>query len=122
MRRRPPPEGQAAADGSALEARVAERLCYSLAFYREGELVGRAQLHWHDGATADIVDLYVVPEWRGQGLGKAIVRQCVAVARTLGARLITAHTSPHNRPAYRAFVALGFRPRDEEQHLELPLE
>ncbi len=122
MREGPPQEEQAAADAPALETRVDQRLCYTLSFFARGELVGRAQLHFHDGRTADIVDLFVVPERRGRGLGRAILRHCLTVARTLGAQVVTAHTAPANRPAYRLFLSLGFGPCQEEHHLELDLD
>jgi|FaiFalDrversion3_1042247.scaffolds.fasta_scaffold00664_2 GNAT superfamily N-acetyltransferase len=122
MRKGPRRGRRVTSDGPVLEARVEERLCYCLTFYRDGKPVGRAQLHRHGEEAMDIVDLYVVPEERGRGLGKAIVRQCAVVARTLGARVITAHTSPRNLPAYRLFLSLGFRPCQEEQHLERELD
>lgn len=104
--------------GPHLEMEVEERLCYSLSFYHQGQVVGRAQLHRHDADAMDIVDLYVLPEHRGRGLGRAIVGECLRLAERLGARVVTAHTSPANGPAYRLFLSLGFRSCQEEHHLE----
>ncbi|HXG41295.1 MAG TPA: GNAT family N-acetyltransferase [Dehalococcoidia bacterium] len=118
MSRQATREGPQGGRGPGLEMEVEQRLCYSLSFYREGQVVGRAQLHRHDDGAMDIVDLYVLPEHRGRGLGRAIVGECLRLAESLGARVVTAHTSPANGPAYRLFLSLGFRPREEEHHLE----
>jgi len=95
--------------------------CLRLTFRHHGEEVGWAQLHWSAPEVAEVVALEVAPAYRGRGLGRQILERCLEVARRHGARTVTAHTSPHNGPAYRLFLGLGFRPQNQESHLELPL-
>ncbi len=95
--------------------------CLRLTFRYRGEEVGWAQLHWSAPQVVEVVALEVAPAHRGRGLGRRILTLCLEVARRYGARTVTAHTSPHNGPAYHLFLDLGFRPQDTEAHLQRPL-
>jgi GNAT superfamily N-acetyltransferase len=67
------------------------------------------------------VDLFVEPEYRGNGHARRILSQIMDFARGLGAAEVSAHTSPDNAPAYRAFQQMGFTRCHDEVHLETPL-
>ncbi|HXG43012.1 MAG TPA: GNAT family N-acetyltransferase [Dehalococcoidia bacterium] len=108
-------------DGFGLEMDAQRRECWTLSFRHDGLEVARAQLHCHGGDVFDIVDLYVDPDWRGRGLGRQVLAQCLGFALAQGARMVTAHTSPENAPAFRLFSSAGFSPCCSELHLELRL-
>ncbi len=95
--------------------------CLQLMFRQGDQVVGRAQLHWTDDTVVEVVDIEVVAAYRGRGLGRRILSYCLDIARRQGARMVTAHTSPTNGPAYRLFISGGFRPVHEEEHMELTL-
>lgn len=52
--------------------------------------------------------LAVAPEARGQGLGEALVAECIRRARQAGASEIGLHTSHSLRAAIRLYERLGF--------------
>lgn len=55
------------------------------------------------------VRLLVAPEWRGKGLGRALLEACVAGAAAEGAAKIVAHMTPDQRGAITLFEEHGFR-------------
>ena len=77
-----------------------------------GPLVGYACLHWRlDSVTAKEVvclhDLYVVPEVRGTGVGRALLESAADVARARGAASLVWSTAPDNATAQRLYDATG---------------
>lgn len=76
------------------------------------DLAGFATLHWTFSSThaADVVllnDLFVGEEWRGGGVGRALIRAAVDVARERGARHLEWLTAADNLPAQRLYDSLG---------------
>jgi len=59
------------------------------------------------GRNAYLMDIYVLPGFRGRGIGRRIVRHLVAAARARGAGKIYLESTPAARPLYRS---LGFGP------------
>jgi ribosomal protein S18 acetylase RimI-like enzyme len=59
-----------------------------------------------------IVDISLLPEFRGSGTGSALLRDLMAEARDAGKRL-SIHVEIHN-PAMRLYERLGFRPAADE--------
>lgn len=57
-----------------------------------------------------IHDVYVKPEARRGGVGRALVREVVARFRAIGVEQIRLHTGVFNDDARRMFAAEGFRP------------
>jgi ribosomal protein S18 acetylase RimI-like enzyme len=47
------------------------------------------------GDTVEIEDLFVDPEWMGQGIGRALVRDLIAIARRGGARRVEVTANQH---------------------------
>lgn len=77
-----------------------------------GHAVGRL---WVDrGAdSVHVLDISLLPEARGKGIGTALLRQLMAEARQLG-KPLTISVEIHN-PARRLYERLGFEPQGEVQ-------
>jgi ribosomal protein S18 acetylase RimI-like enzyme len=71
----------------------------------------RASL-WSDALECYLAELYVVPESRGQGLGRALMRAVIEVARERGADHILLGTSEADRAARALYESLGFINRE----------
>ncbi len=52
--------------------------------------------------------LAVAPEARGQGIGRALVDECIQRARVTGATLLGLHTTDMMQVAQRMYVGMGF--------------
>jgi GNAT superfamily N-acetyltransferase len=52
-------------------------------------------------------DLYVVPETRGQGVGRALIEASATVARERGAHHLEWATAPGNKTAQRLYDSTG---------------
>jgi 2'-5' RNA ligase/GNAT superfamily N-acetyltransferase len=81
-------------------------LPFAVTARREGVVVGAAW-GWSAGRALDIADLAVVPEQRGQGIGRHLVAAIEALARRRGADLLGA-TAPNGGPAAALLQAAGF--------------
>lgn len=68
-------------------------------------------LHRRGGDTTDLVidGLAVAPDWRRQGVARALVRVAADHARTLGHPALRAQVHASNAPALRAWQAMGFQ-------------
>jgi GNAT superfamily N-acetyltransferase len=78
----------------------------------DGPLLGYACLHWRlDTVTAHEVvclhDLYVVPESRSTGAGRALLDAAADVARSRGAAALVWSTAPDNATAQRLYDRTG---------------
>ena len=79
--------------------------------HHEGQPVGR--LYVFEGADEiRIMDIALLPAWRGAGIGSALLRDVLARAGELN-RSVTLHVE-HNNPARRLYDRLGFRPVSDE--------
>jgi len=71
-----------------------------------GQRIGRLYLH-HARAELRLMDVTLLPEWRGQGLGTVLMQRLLDWGDEL--RLpVTLHVEPFN-PAQRLYLRLGFR-------------
>jgi ribosomal protein S18 acetylase RimI-like enzyme len=66
-----------------------------------------------------IHDLWVEPEFRKQGVGKALAESAVSRFRQLGITQIRLDTAAENEPARRLFASVGFRPSVVEMLREI---
>lgn len=92
--------------------------------WRDGAPIGYACLYWTFTSLvpAEIVlmnDLYVVPEARGEGVGRALIEASSAVARERGAHHLQWVTAPDNETAQRLYDSTGAR---REPSIEYELE
>ncbi len=83
---------------------------YSAAEYwvieRDGSPIGRLYLHYQP-KDLRIVDIALMPEWRGHGIGRTILTQLLADAQAAG-RNVSLHVEKFN-PALKLYYDLGFK-------------
>lgn len=106
-----PPEMQSAFLGQQHEAqhrhyRAAYAVGEWLIVLQDGVAVGRLYLEPREG-TLHLIDISLVPERRGTGLGGAILADLIAGARTMG-KAVSLQVEKSNR-ARRLYERLGFR-------------
>lgn len=65
----------------------------------------------------DIEDLWVHPDWRGQGIGSALLRHCEAVARARGDDAIQLSVGIQNDRAHALYLRFGYRDTGREPYL-----
>jgi ribosomal protein S18 acetylase RimI-like enzyme len=75
-----------------------------LVIERDGGAVGR--LYLHRGSELRIVDISLLPEARGSGLGSALLRALMTQAASEG-KTVSIHVE-RNNPALRLYLRLGF--------------
>lgn len=73
---------------------------------QHGQPVGRIYLR-RSGSEIRLMDIALVPEKRGQGIGRSLVEALVRIARE-DANEITLHVEPNN-PAMKLYDRLGFK-------------
>lgn len=76
-----------------------------------GEPLGFATLYWSwqtltAARTAVMNDLFVVPEARGGGIGRALIEECRRHSREHGAAEVVWETAPDNETAQRLYRSL----------------
>jgi GNAT superfamily N-acetyltransferase len=77
----------------------------------DGRVVGRVILEAAYPPYSELINLYVLPDYQGMGVGSALVRSCIEKASANGSFLMSAMTDPAgNLPAYRLYSKFGFRP------------
>jgi ribosomal protein S18 acetylase RimI-like enzyme len=79
-----------------------------------GEPLGFATVYWSwqtlTAARAGVMnDLFVVPDARGQGVGRALIEECRRRARDRGATQLVWETAPDNETAQRLYRSLDAR-------------
>ena len=89
-----------------------------------GEPLGFATVYWSwqtlSAARAGVMnDLFVVPEARGRGIGRALIEECRQRAREHGAAELVWETAPDNETAQRLYRSLDVR---EELSISYSLE
>lgn len=80
---------------------------------RDGDTIVAALLCGHDGRRGFLYHLAVKPTYRRQGLGKALVEQCLARLAEQGIQKCNALVYTHNGEAQRFWRHLGFSQRDD---------
>jgi GNAT superfamily N-acetyltransferase len=81
--------------------------CFMLAS-RDGAVVGCGALRRFSESACEMKRLYVIPAYRGQGVGRTIAAALVDRARTLGYRSMLLDTLPAMSGAQALYASLGF--------------
>jgi len=74
-----------------------------------GEPVGCVALRPMDGETCEMKRVFLRPEWRRQGIGRALTEAILQAARRIGYRRIRLDTIPALKPAIALYRSMGFR-------------
>ncbi|MFN3686767.1 N-acetyltransferase family protein [Salinarimonas sp.] len=107
---------------AAIAAAPGERL---LVAEREGRAIGMLQLSLIPGLSrrgmtrAQIEGVRVAAEHRGAGIGEALVRHAIAIARAAGCGLVQLTTDKSRTDAHRFYARLGFVASHEGMKLGL---
>ena len=64
--------------------------------------------------------LAVAPSARGQGIGAALMQECVSRARQSGAPVLTLHTTDWMKSAVRIYERMGFHHSPELDYRPVP--
>lgn len=65
-----------------------------------------------EGRDAFVDELYVLPQWRGRGLGRQALDHVCAHARAAGVRALHLEVANDNRRAIGLYASLGFENRE----------
>lgn len=97
------------ADDASASALICERdgqpIGYAVYFFNYSTWLGRNGLY--------LEDLYVTPEARGTGAGKALLKHLARIAVSRGCGRFEWSVLDWNEPAIRFYESLGARPQDE---------
>ena len=76
----------------------------------QGQALGLlwAKVDADDARLVHLFQMWVVPEARGQGLGKALLAHAIAWARSVGARCVQLGVTSGDTPAARLYASAGF--------------
>jgi ribosomal protein S18 acetylase RimI-like enzyme len=67
---------------------------------------------WSEGLEAHLQELYVVPSLRGQGIGRTLMEQVIALAREQGADGVDLNTGETDTAARSLYESMGFTNRE----------
>src|ERR1035438_9627242 len=84
----------------------------------DGRMAGFAIVEWTEesgGVAGYIQTIEVSPDWRGQGIGKELLRRLEGSARAAGAEDIWLHVDAENAAAIRLYEANGYRNEGREE-------
>ncbi len=102
-----------------LQHRCAEKHGIMLNAEEAGQAVGWAFAHDEKGEVCVVeperrhgflAELYLIPEARGKGLGRALIKGCEAWAKERGHKLLTVGVLAGNPAAIRAYEGAGYAP------------
>ncbi len=100
MEARALPKGYEAPDGALLVAKLGH------------DVVGTVGLQRFDEETADMRRMYVPQQYRGQGIGEALVQGIMQKAKSMGYTRMILDVSESQTAARRVYKAAGFRDAD----------
>jgi putative acetyltransferase len=78
----------------------------------DGNIAGGAGVYPTDGLPAgccELVKLYLLPEYRGKGYGRQLIRQCFESAAKFGFREVYLETMPELKMAVGLYEQCGFK-------------
>jgi GNAT superfamily N-acetyltransferase len=74
-----------------------------------GRVIGTVAVDRRDRRTAELMKMYLDRRWRGQGLGRRLLRVALAFARRAGYRRVLLETNARLREARALYEKAGFR-------------
>jgi putative acetyltransferase len=77
--------------------------------YWQGRPVGCGAVRRLDAGEAEVKRMYVSPDHRGKGLGRALLQRLEGEARELGARRLVLETGVRQPEAIGLYEGMGFR-------------
>lgn len=96
---------------------------YSVAAEIEGLIVGFAAVKYEEwNKRAVVTGIYVAPESKGKGVGRALIDSVLNYAKTTPARCLWLETQNINYPAIQFYIKLGFRFCGFDKSLYNPVE
>ena len=98
----------AAVDAPLFAARTPERLA------------GSVQIKRLDDHRVEVKRLYVRPQYRGDGIGRALVRRLIEEMRTEGFETLLLGVSPYHEGAQSLYLSLGFEWRSKYEENAVP--
>ena len=90
---------------------VLEKSCYFVCILN-GQLVGGAGIYPTSGLpehTCELVKMYLLPEARGKGLGKALINTCIQFAEQFKYNQVYLETMPELSTAIKVYEKMGFQ-------------
>ena len=84
-----------------------ENTCYLLAL-DGANVIGYAGC-WISFEEAQITNIAIAPEYRGQGVGTALMAKLIALVKDRGVTAMTLEVRPSNAPARALYAHYGFR-------------
>ncbi len=78
----------------------------------DGKLVGGSGIYPTTGlpeGCTEIVKLYLLPEARGKGIGRKLIEECFAMAKSAGYKQVYLETLPELSNAVGLYESCGFR-------------
>ena len=107
------------ADEATLEEWIFDKQKAEVIFALEGEKEVGFALYFHNFSTflgragIDLEDLYVKPEYRGKGYGKAILKKLASIAVERGCGRLEWWCLDWNKPSIDFYRSLGAEPMDD---------
>ena len=86
---------------------ASERAFYLLVLEDE-RIIGYAGT-WIILDEAQITNVAIVPEYRGQGIGSQLMKELICQVKARGATAMTLEVRPSNAPAIALYTSFGFR-------------
>ncbi|WP_114855255.1 DUF4081 domain-containing GNAT family N-acetyltransferase [Brachybacterium sp. YJGR34] len=101
--------------GRSYRARIADLIRHRRTYVvtDRGEVIFKADVGALFGPVAQIHGVWVRPDHRGQGLGRAAMAELVRQVRRDHVPQVSLYVNDFNEPARRAYAASGFRPVGE---------
>ena len=94
-----------------VERSIANSLCFGV--YYGGQQVGFARVVSDRAVFAYLMDVFVLPEHRGRGVGKSLIREVLSHPDLQGLRLFALRT----RDAHGLYAQFGFGPLPDPESL-----
>ena len=96
---------------ATVERSIRNSLCFSV--FCDGGQVGFARVVSDRAVFAYLMDVFILPEWRGRGLSKILIREVVQHPDLTGLKLFLLRTSD----AHELYRQFGFEPITQPETL-----